>query len=145
EAFCDFGEIDDEFLEQIKINATLGKIENHRYSVLKTDIFSGIQKKYDDILAGPPYVAEKRINDVGKDVLAFEPKKALFSGSDGMEIIEKFLNNAKNYLNEKGIIFLEFDSEQEKQIDYILKKNNYSSWKFFCDQFELIRFVRIVL
>ncbi|MDD5639584.1 MAG: class I SAM-dependent methyltransferase [Candidatus Pacebacteria bacterium] len=144
-AFCDFGEINDNFLEQIKINIDLNGISSDRYNVFKTDIFSEINKKYDYILANPPYVAEKRINEVGKDVLAFEPKIALFSGEDGMEIIKKFLYEAKNYLNDNGVIFLEFDSEQEKQIDYILKKEKYSSWNFFCDQFKLVRFVRAVL
>ncbi|MFA5080601.1 MAG: HemK family protein methyltransferase [Candidatus Paceibacterota bacterium] len=145
DAFCDFGEINDNFLEQIRINIALNDINGDKYSVFKTDIFSGINKKYDYILANPPYVAEKRINEVGKDVLAFEPKIALFSGEDGMNAIEKFLHEARNYLNDKGIIFLEFDPEQEKQIDYILKKEKYSNWKFFYDQFKLVRFVRAVL
>lgn len=144
-ANCDFGEKEDDFIEQIKINIKLAKISENKYSVFKTDIFSGIKKKYDYILANPPYIAEERISEVGKDVLFFEPKIALFSGNDGLDIIIEFLNEAKKHLNEKGIIFLEFNPEQEQQIDIILKKNDYSSWNFFCDQFGLIRFVRIAL
>jgi release factor glutamine methyltransferase len=144
-AFCDFGEIEKDFLEQIKINVELLGIDSSRYNIFETDIFSGINKKYDYILANPPYVAERRMNDVGVDVMAFEPKIALFSGGDGMDIIKVFLNEAKNYLKENGIIFLEFDPQQEKEIGNILKRNNYSHFEFFCDQFGLVRFARIVL
>jgi len=144
-AFCDFGEIEKNFLEQIKINVELLGIDSNRYNIFETDIFSGISKKYDYILANPPYVAERRMNDVGVDVMAFEPRVALFSGEEGMDIIKAFLNESKNYLKENGIIFLEFDPQQEKEIESILQKNEYSSWEFFCDQFGLVRFVRIVL
>jgi release factor glutamine methyltransferase len=144
-AFCDFGEIEDNFLEQIKKNVELLGIENGRYDIFKTNIFSGISKKYDYILANPPYVAEKRMNDVGVDVIAFEPKIALFSGMDGMSAIRVFLDEAKNYLKVSGIIFLEFDPQQKKEIENILQKNKYSSWEFFYDQFGLVRFARIVL
>ncbi|MFA6252018.1 MAG: HemK family protein methyltransferase [Candidatus Paceibacterota bacterium] len=145
DSFCDFGEINDDFLKQIKINIDLSDIDRDRYNIFKSDIFSGIKKKYDYILANPPYVAENRISDVGLDVLAFEPRAALFSGKDGMDTIRSFLNDAKEHLNEDGVIFLEFDPHQEKEISLILKNNKYSSWDFFCDQFGSVRFARIVL
>ena len=142
---CDFGEINDDFLVQIQKNIDFFGIENKRYNIFKTDIFSGIDRKYDYILANPPYVAEKRMDDVGLDVIAFEPKIALFSGDDGMDVIRIFLKEAKDYLNKNGIVYLEFDPQQKEEIDIILKNNGYSAWDFFCDQFGLIRFVRVVL
>ncbi|MCK9578682.1 HemK family protein methyltransferase [bacterium] len=145
DSYCDFGELNEDFLEQIEINTNLSAINSLRYSILKTNIFSGISKKYDYILANPPYIAESRIKDVGLDVLAFEPKMALFSGVDGMSVIRIFLNDAKKYLNKKGVIYMEFDPQQKFEIDGLLKNNKYSNWDFSCDQFGLIRFVRIVL
>ena len=100
--------------------------------------------KYDYILANPPYVAEERINEVGEDVIEYEPHIALFSGTHGMDAINIFLNQAKNYLVEKGIIYLEFDQEQQSWIDESLQRNQYSSWQFYSDQFGQIRFVRII-
>lgn len=144
-SFCDFGEINDDFIDQIKINLELQNIDKNRYNVFKTDVFSDIGGKYDYILANPPYIAEDRIKEVGLDVLAFEPKIALFSGSDGLDIIKTFLGEAKEHLNEEGVIYMELDPEQEEAIEKILKNNKYSKWDFFCDQFGLVRFVRIVL
>ena len=66
-SYCDFGEIEDKFIEQIKIN--LEGIDENRYKIIKTDIFLNITGKYDYILANPPYVAEQRMNEVGDDVL----------------------------------------------------------------------------
>jgi len=110
--------------------------------LIKTDIFSNINKKYDFILANPPYVALNRIDEVGEDVKEFEPHVALFSGSDGLEIIKEFLLKAKNFLKDRGIIYMEFDEEQLKEIEEIIKIN-YSKYEFFKDQFNKYRFVRI--
>jgi release factor glutamine methyltransferase len=141
---CDFGEIEDNFLEQISDNIQVNGISADRYRIIKTDIFSNILDKYDYILANPPYVAEERINEVGEDVIEYEPHIALFSGTHGMDAINIFLNQAKNYLVEKGIIYLEFDQEQQSWIDESLQRNQYSSWQFYPDQFGQIRFVRII-
>ncbi|MDD4409281.1 MAG: peptide chain release factor N(5)-glutamine methyltransferase [Candidatus Pacebacteria bacterium] len=140
---CDLAEKEDAFLEQIRINIGVNNLTEKRFSIIKTDIFSEITKKYDYILANPPYVAENRIDEVGEDVLAHEPRVALFSGSDGMDIIRTFLVQARNHLKENGVIYLEFDQEQKEEIGDILEQNGYSDWKFFNDQFGLIRFVRI--
>lgn len=141
-SYCDFGEKEDLFLEQVKINLELNKIDNHRYSLIKTDVFSNINKKYDFILANPPYIALDRINEVGDDVKEFESHVALFSGFDGLEIIKNFLSKAMLFLKDKGVIFMEFDEKQLKDIEKIIK-NNYSKYEFFKDQFDKYRFIRI--
>jgi len=142
DSFCDFGEKEDIFLEQIKINLDLNNIVSERYDLIKTDVFSNINKQYDYILANPPYVAESRIDEVGEDVKMFEPSVALYGGNDGMEYIKVFLNEASNYLKNKGIIYLEFDPEQKELISEIIK-DKYSSFEFFKDQFNKYRFVKI--
>lgn len=132
DSVCHFGEIEDSFLEQIKINCS--DIDSSRYKIIKTDIFSGINEKYDYILANPPYVAINRINEVGSDVLEHEPHIALFSGGDGMETINKFLDEVKNYLNDDGYAIMEFDPQQKEEI---------KEGEFFKDQFGEYRFVII--
>ena len=131
-SICHFGEIDDSFIEQIKINCR--DIDSDRYRIIKTDIFSEITEKYDYILANPPYVAENRISEVGKDVLEYEPHIALFSGKDGMEIINKFISEVKNYLNDGGYAIMEFDPQQKDKI---------KEGEFHKDQFGEYRFVII--
>lgn len=137
----DFGEIEDKFIEQIKIN--LNGFNKNRYRIIKTDIFLNIKNKYDYILANPPYVAEERIKEVGKDVLEFEPRVALFSGKKGMNAIIELINKGYNYLNENGLLVIEHDESQKEAIEELILKNKYSRFEFCKDQFDQYRFVKI--
>ncbi|MBI2113194.1 MAG: methyltransferase, partial [Candidatus Wildermuthbacteria bacterium] len=53
-ARVDFGEKEKKFADQIKINATLNRIDRKRYRVFQSDVFSKIPYKYDYIFANPP-------------------------------------------------------------------------------------------
>jgi len=136
-----FGDIDNRALEQIKINLRLNKINKKRIRVVKTDIFSKIQGKYDLIFANPPYVAKERLNEVQKEVIKFEPKIAWYGGEKGMVYITKFLKRAKNFLKKSGRIYLEFDPLQKKEIEKILEKENYE-FIFLRDQFGKLRYLK---
>jgi release factor glutamine methyltransferase len=142
DSFCDFGDKEELFLEQIKINLDLNGAGKERYNLIKTDVFSNIKNQYDYILANPPYVAEKRADEAGEDVKMFEPAIALYGGDDGMKYIKIFLNEAINYLKEDGIIYMEFDPEQKEWIEEIIK-GKYSSFEFLEDQYNKYRFVKI--
>jgi release factor glutamine methyltransferase len=99
---------------------------------------------YDAILANPPYVDPARIKEVQPSVLEHEPRVALFGGKKGMEVIKKFLRQAKKYLKAHGLIFLEFDPSQAEDIVSILKAEKYASWEILEDRSQRKRFARIV-
>jgi len=159
----DFYEIDSNLIKQIELNLKLNKINKSRYRVIQANIFTlpksdyslptrqslsvggSLSKgKYDFILANPPYIALSRKNKVQKSVLKHEPKKALFSGKDGLNIIKKFIKQSKNHLNTEGTIWMEFDPSQKPLINKILKKQKYKNWEFYKDQYKKFRFVKIV-
>lgn len=139
--FCDFGEIDKNLLKQIQIN--LEGFEKERYNIIETDVFSNIKKRYDFILANPPYVALERIGEVGEDVLEYEPHLALFSGNKGMDCIIRLIKEAPNFLNEKGVLVIEHDESQKDDIEKLIKRNTYSKYEFCKDHFNEYRFVKI--
>lgn len=140
-AFVDFCDIDENAVEQIKINLLLNKIKKSRFNIFKSNIFEKLKsKKWDFILANPPYVALKRIAEVQKEVLEKDPHMALFGGEDGMFYIKKFLNQAKEYLNTGGKIYMEFDPLQKNEIEKILIKKGYRH-QFKKDQFKKIRYL----
>lgn len=139
----DFADIASDATEQIKINLKLNKISAGRYEVYKSNLFEKIKKKkYDVIFANPPYVALNRISEVHKEVLEKDPHIALFGGREGMDIIKKFLPEAKNHLRPQGKIFMEFDPQQKKAIEKILKGLNLK-YKFKKDQFKKYRWLEI--
>jgi len=135
-----FAEKDKNCLKQIKINL---KLNNVRGSVIQSDIFSNVKGKFDYIFANPPYIATARKNKVQKSVLNFEPKSALFGGKNGLFYIRKFLKNARKHLNREGEIFMEFDSQQKKEIEKLIKKYKYSNCEFYKDQYNRWRWVVI--
>ncbi len=141
DAYVDFGEINDIFIEQIKIN--LKEFSKERYGIIRTDVFSNIKDVYDYILANPPYVAEERIKEVAKNVLEFEPCSALFSGEQGVDAIKELINNAYKHLRKNGMLIIEHDPLQKEIIKELILKNDYSGFKFFKDQFDQYRFVKI--
>ncbi len=130
---CKVDFADKYFLEQIKLNLKINKL---KAKVIQSDIFSCINKKYDFILANPPYIPLNRKLDKS---LFFEPKKALYGGKDGLFYIKKFLKQAKNYLKEYGVIYMEFDSCQKKEIEKLLKDYNY---EFYKDQYKKWRYLK---
>lgn len=144
-ANCDFGEINDDFLEQIKINLESNRIARSRYKIIKTDVFSNISDKYDFIFANPPYVAEERIDEIGEDVKKYEPMIALMGGKQGMDMIKIFLESAQKHLNEKGVAYVEIDPQQKELIGEILIKNNdYSYHEYLEDQFGKVRVLKVI-
>src|SRR3989344_8822261 len=142
-ARVDFAEKEKKLLKQIALNAKLNKIAKSRYRVMQSDIFSNVKGKYDYIFANPPYLAESRRKKVQKSVLAQEPHGALFGGKDGLKYVRLFLSQTKEFLTKNGVIYLEFDSFQKREIEKLFKKFKYSSWQFYKDQYGKWRFVVI--
>jgi release factor glutamine methyltransferase len=140
---CSFADVRERFLFQIKLNSKINQIEPRRFRVVRSDVFSHIQDRYDYILANPPYVADGVSGDVDAVVLKYEPREAVLAGRDGLVIIKKFLKDALGYLNPGGKIYMEFGAGQGEQIQKILAQNGYYSWQIKKDQFDEERYVKI--
>jgi len=140
----DFVDIDENAIEQIKINLKLNKISSKKYRVIKSDVFEKVKGKYDFIFANPPYVAKERLDEVQESVKKLEPKISWYGGREGLKYIKKFLKEAKNHLKENGIIFMEIDPLQREDVEKILKKEGYKKFKFYKDQFKKIRWVKVL-
>ena len=93
------------------------------YNCTKSDLFESINKKYNLIIFNPPYLPE----DIEEPV---DSKITTTGGKKGDEIILKFLEQAKGYLNENAKIFL-LTSSLTPQIDF--KKLKYKSKELGCE------------
>ncbi|MFA5249330.1 MAG: HemK family protein methyltransferase [Candidatus Paceibacterota bacterium] len=144
-ASCDFGDIDPKNIKQIRINLKLNGLEDRKGRAMKTDVFSNIKKKYDYILANPPYIAASREYLIQPQVRQFEPWIALDGKKEGMFFIDKFLKDAKKFLKPGGKIFMEFDLYQIKELKQALEKYGYKDYKISKDQFGQDRLVKILI
>ena len=140
----DFVDIDENAIEQIKINLKLNRVLPKRYRIIKSDIFEKARGKYHFIFANPPYVANERLSEVQESVKKLEPKISWYGGRRGLKYIKKFLKEAKKHLKKGGTIFMEIDPLQKKDVEKILKKEGYKDFKFYKDQFRKIRWVKIL-
>lgn len=107
-----FAEIEDGHHETIKINIRENNLDENRVKIFGGNIFENIEDKYDFILSNPPYINPKLVDRVMSNVIAYEPKEALFGGEAGLEIINKIIGKAPKYLNEGGILYIEHEPEQ---------------------------------
>jgi release factor glutamine methyltransferase len=141
-----FADDKEKCLKQIKKNLNINNIERKKVSIKKSDIFFSLSSsaRFDFILANPPYVPmEGKGSRVEVSTKKFEPAVALWSGDDGLDIIRRFLMEAKNYLAPGGEIWLEFGYGQKTKLEKIIQQNHYCQWNFHRDQFGRFRFVTI--
>lgn len=137
-AEVDFAEIDILHHETIRKNIKENGLYDSKTKIFGGDLFGNITETYDFILSNPPYVDPSLKERVGESVKTHEPEKALYGGVGGLEIIEKILSNAKNYLKPGGILYLEHEPEQAEA----LSKNSMFT-ETGKDQFGVLRFSKL--
>ena len=112
----------EEVVEVIAVDVDEQQINDLRKKKIKKikafqgDLFLNIGGSFDVIIFNPPYLP---IDEEDKDA-------ALNGGQKGYEMIERFLYQAKNYLNPKGFILMVFSSRTGKEeVDNIIKQESY--------------------
>ena len=70
------------------------------------------ERKFDIIAANLPYVTEEEHTQLSPEVRDFEPKLALTSGEDGLDLIYQLIDTAPAHLNPHGAIILEMSDWQ---------------------------------
>jgi release factor glutamine methyltransferase len=80
------------------------------------DVLPGI--KCDVVIANPPYIPQ--MQQLPRDVEAFEPHIALFGGPTGLEILQLFINAAARLLKPQGVLVIEHGEDQVAEIAKLL-------------------------
>lgn len=122
-----FAEKDPSHVKQINKNIEHNGILKERASVYESDIFSNIPvAQFDLILANPPYVSEDRRHTVQDSVIAWEPEEAVFAPENGLGLIARLIDGAKQYLAPHGALYIEFDPPQKTHIEELAKTHGYT-------------------
>lgn len=135
----DFSDIEENNIQQIKINLKLNNIKNYQ-KILQSNIFDKITEKYDLIIANPPYVP---LSDTVE--APFEPSKAILAGKDGLKLIQPFIEQIRQFLSKNSMFIMEFHPDQVNKLKIILKKHDFKNFEFFKDQYQRFRYVIIYL
>ena len=111
-------------LKVCKINAYKLGVKN-RLRLYKSDIDKFFVGKYDLIISNPPYIKKNNIKYLEKDIVNFEPKKALDGGLDGISEIRKIINKSSELIKNNGKLILEIAYNQKKEVKKLLIENSF--------------------
>ena len=81
--------------------------------------------KYDLIISNPPYIPTIDIKNLSKDIIHYEPIKALDGGVDGLDLIKKVIYKSNSLLKSKGLLALEIGYNQYNKVSAILRREGY--------------------
>ncbi len=94
---------------------------------------------YDAIFANPPYIPPSDIDNLDPDMVAHEPHLAFFANEGGNEFHKILIDQAWDFLNPGGAMYIEADEYQRPAIEALLKDTKWT-YEFWGDQYGQVRF-----
>ncbi|AVR88983.1 50S ribosomal protein L3 N(5)-glutamine methyltransferase [Thauera aromatica] len=78
-----------------------------RIELVHSDVFSALRgRRFDLILSNPPYVTAEAMDALPPEYL-HEPRMALASGEDGLDVVRELIAHAAQHLNPRGVLAVE--------------------------------------
>ena len=119
EAKVDAVDISTDALEVAKINIRKYDLEK-RVRLFHGDLFEPVDNnKYDIIVSNPPYVSAEEMQTLPKEY-SYEPDIAFYGGKNqGLDLVLKIIQEAKQHLTEDGILVVEAGNSCEALIEIL--------------------------
>ena len=117
-------------------NATRHGVQE-RLSFVTSDCFAGLEpafgQTFDLIVSNPPYVAERAVDGLQREVRDFEPPVALTAGEDGLSVIRRLLIEARAYLKSAGFLIFEMGFDQHDAVKELIDENVWKLLEIYDD------------
>ena len=99
-------------LQIARINIRKFKL-GKRIRTIRSDLFQSIKKqKYHLIVSNPPYVTARSMRRLPREY-RHEPPVALAAGADGLDLVRRILEEAKNHLAPGGLLVCEIGGNRK--------------------------------
>lgn len=86
---------------------------NDRIELIESDLYGALNgRRYDLIVANPPYVTAAAMAALPQEY-HYEPQLALAGGNDGLDVVRRIVDRAREYLNEDGMLIIEIGHNRE--------------------------------
>lgn len=125
ERFIDGIDISEDAVKIARFNAQSLHLEEN-VSIEQGDLLSGNSKKYDIIVSNPPYIANGEMQTLMQEV-KYEPTLALEAGEDGLDVYRKLVLQAKEHLNDNGLLIVEIGSTQAEAVMVLFRQAHWNS------------------
>lgn len=106
----------------------VARLNGQRYQVLdrvqflQGDLLAPLPAAVDLLLANLPYVGTSEQDSMAPDILRYEPHLALFSGSDGLGLLQRLLREASATLRAGAVLLLEIGSRQRAPLAQLARE-----------------------
>jgi release factor glutamine methyltransferase len=96
-----------------------------KIKLLQGDLFNPIvegldQAQFDLIVSNPPYVSDAEFEKLNKNVRDYEPRHALYGGTDGLDIYRRIISSVGDFLKPDGTLMLEIGYAQGQSVQSLL-------------------------
>ncbi len=91
-----------------------------RISFIESDLFHGIEGRFDIIVSNPPYIRSGEIPGLMPEVREHEPVLALDGGEDGLAFYRRIVEGCRAHLCGGGMLFLEIGYDQGEAVSGLL-------------------------
>jgi release factor glutamine methyltransferase len=99
---------------------------NNRIQLIQGNLLNFLAGKMDLICANLPYIPSLKINKL--ETSRFEPRLALDGGNDGLVLIRELLEKSRFWLQNPGLLLIEFESGQEDRLNSIASNHYPKEW-----------------
>lgn len=114
-------DISKEALKIARKNAQSCGVED-RIDFIESNLFEKVPiQKFDVIVSNPPYIPNKVIDTLDRQVKDFEPKIALDGGQDGLDFYRRIVKESEDYLKPKGLLAFEVGFDQAQEVKKIME------------------------
>lgn len=112
-----------EALEVAQLNCQRYHVEQ-RVHLLHGDLLAVLPEPVDVITANLPYVGTNEMDILERDVADYEPYLALFSGPNGLDLLQRFFMEAKtsDKLAKRAVLLLEIGYQQREVLTTLLQE-----------------------
>ncbi|MEM1295730.1 MAG: peptide chain release factor N(5)-glutamine methyltransferase [Verrucomicrobiota bacterium] len=100
--------------------------------LVESDLFTSLDGEFDLLVANLPYIAKGEINDLSREVKR-DPLLALDGGTEGTELMERFLAESRSHLAGNGMVAMEFGLGQAPELEAIAKRNGFQDVRILKD------------
>ena len=115
-------------LEVAKLNAQKHSVADRALFVV-SDCFDSIGShvhEFDLIVSNPPYIQERALAGLQREVRDHEPLLALSPGPDGLSIIRRLINEAPAFLKPDGHMIFEIGFDQAEAVTELVRGSHWS-------------------
>lgn len=120
-------------IEALQVAATNRDRLGAKVSFFAADSVKGVRGPFDAILSNPPYIPNQEIAHLQQEVRDHEPRVALTTGGDGLDVVRELVDLSPSLLTPEGRLFMEIGYRQRDDVEALAKARGWGSIRFVDD------------